>query len=220
MLLQEIIDIVISDVSAGIVVDDTRFEFDYVKDKIHSYAAIVKKEEYRKNKFINNINYLKHYPRFEAELQDDPMCFVKFRCPDVISFDSNSDGFRYIGAIDRSINFKRIQNRSYLSSFNSHPVMNVNTRGMSVLYDGTSQIIEVYGNTSLEELLVEGIFSDPTEIPTFNVEIDQYPLSEDLIPMLSTVIMNDITRLVAAQIPSKYSDVEQQPQNIPPTRRK
>ncbi len=191
-LLTEIRELIIRLPNGGVINSNDRWEDGYIDKIIGTYRARLLKAIYAGNKRINPQCYQKHWPEYEELLQDNDGCTVKFRHPEVISLDDRSDGFRYIGGLDCANNFPRIHSRAWVSTFNDNRITKVNTRRRtSVLYDGNAQILEVYGDPEIEEILTESLLADPTSIPTYNITEDQYPLSEDLITDMISMIWND-----------------------------
>lgn len=179
--------------SGGIMTDSNRYDDAYIIALMNTYRGLVLKTVYQKDKRINPVCYQKYYPRYESDLQDTA-CHVKFRMPEVICMDEHSDGLRFMGSIDGDVSFRRVHSRAKLAIYNSHKIMNVNNkRAISVLYDGNDQILEVYGNKDLKEMMVEGIFVNPNDIPTYNALLDQYPFSEDYVPLLQNMILREVT---------------------------
>ena len=190
--------------------DATRFDSQYVYSIINSYRAALIAERYRKEHTINPVCYQKFYPEFEKDLQIPEN--VRFRCPNTINI-LNEDGFRFLGTVDCSIAFRRIKNRSELSTVNKHSIMKLR-RVPVVLYDGNTELLEVYGNKDLKEMLVELIAAEPHAVPTFNFETDQYPLSEDDVPLLEDMIFK-ANIIASLRTPPDYlQDRITTPQNV------
>jgi hypothetical protein len=201
MTLPEIRERVIRLPSAGIITDETRADFPYIDSIIHSYRAILIRNLYAKDKRINP----SYYQRFECEYSKDYQTERKrvlFKCPETIPMDSMSDGLRFVGNIDCSKQYRRIVNRSQLASFDSHRIMkNLNNRYVAYLYDGTQKNIEVFGNAMIEHLFVEGLFKNPTDIHTYNSEIDQYPMPDGDVSMMEEMILKGVTGVIWSKIP-------------------
>ena len=138
---------------AGVISDENRLDHPYVRSIMGTARANVMRDIYQKNnKRINPVCYQKYYPTFSQDLQESNI-FVKFQCPEVVTLDSNSDGLRYVGSIDCTNAFRRIWTRSMLSTINKHQVMSVNSaRYVAALYDGSAQMIEIYGDSEIEEM--------------------------------------------------------------------
>jgi len=210
MLEAEIIERIQRLPFAGVISDENRLDSPYIRSLMLTARAQIIRETYQKNnKRLNPVSYQKHYPAFSKDLQESNI-FVKFECPEVVTLDSNSDGLRYIGSIDCTNNFRRIWTRAMLSTINKHQVMNPESGAFTAaLYDGAAQLIEIYGNTELEELLVEAVFFDPRSVPTWNPTVDPYPFPDDLVPMLSDFIFANITSKEAAIPPDQRNQYNQ-----------
>ncbi len=192
MTLNEITEIILRLPNGGVVNTNDGWDQGYIEVLINTYRARYLKAMFAGNKRINPVCYQKHYPEYEELLQDEDGCNVKFRHPEVISLDDRNDGFRYIGSPDCNNNFARIQSRAWLSTFNDNRTTKINTkRRTSVLYDGSAQILEVYGNPELDELMTESLVSNPRDIPTWNADEDQYPLSQSDINDVVGIIYNE-----------------------------
>lgn len=199
MLIKEIIELAQRLPDGGVISDRTRYDGGYIESTIGLFRSRILKLVYQKNKRINPVCYQKHWPEFEKDLQDDNCC-VKFRHPEVISLDDQSDGFRYIGALEFAKAYPRINSRAWLSTVNDNRVMAANNnRRATVLYDGNLQILEVRGLPLLEEIMTESILADPLSVPTFNKIYDQYPFPNDLIPDLMQMMMQEQIAVEAAK---------------------
>ena len=175
----------------GVVTDRTRYDYGYLQTLANLYRARLLRTIYQKEKRLNPVCYNKYYPTYEPDLQDNPLC-VKFRHPEVIGLDSNNDGFRYIGTTSYSEGFGRIQSRGWLSTFNKNSVTSTYmTNNPVALYDGNSQIIEVYGLPNIKNIMTEVLLSDPRQSPFFNILVDQFPLNDDLIPDLIAMAFSE-----------------------------
>ncbi len=192
MVLKEIAELVRALPNGGVVNSNDRWDFGYLYGLVITYRARLLKANFVGNKRINPVCYQKHWPEYEELLQDEDGCTVKFRHPEVISLDDRNDGFRYIGGVDCASNLPRIQSRAWASTFNDNRITKVNSRRRaSVLYDGSAQILEVFGDPEVEELLTESLLANPMSIPTFNYLTDEFPLSQSDINDLVAMIFND-----------------------------
>ncbi len=192
MLLKEIAEMITRLPDGGVINSNDRWDYGYLYALVRTYRARLHKANFINNKRINPVCYQKHWPEYEELLQDEDGCTVKFRHPEVISLDDRNDGFRYIGGVDCASNLPRIQSRAWASTFNDNRVTKVNTRRRaSVLYDGNAQILEVFGDPEIEEILTESLLADPLSIPTFNYLTDPYPLSDSDVNDVISMIFND-----------------------------
>ena len=57
--------------------------------------------------------------------------------------------------------------------------------GTNIAYIWTQGKLEVYGNNALSECQVRGIFADPTQVPNFRIEQDDYPISDSILNLMT-----------------------------------
>jgi hypothetical protein len=60
-------------------------------------------------------------------------------------------------------------------------------------YDGKFYI-NVYKNPKQRKLLVKALFNDPTQVPNYRPDVDQYPIDAALENDIVTAITNDLLR--------------------------
>ncbi len=60
-------------------------------------------------------------------------------------------------------------------------------------YDGKFYI-QVYKNPKQRKLLVRALFNDPTEVPNYRRDIDQYPIDATLENDIVNTITNDLLK--------------------------
>jgi hypothetical protein len=192
MKLQSITE-AISRLPQGGIVDSTdRWDQGYLEFLAITYRTKLSQLIYQRDKRLNPMFYQKNWPIFEPLLQDNPCC-VKFRHPEVMSLDQNSDGFRYVGTLNFAKAFSRVQSRSWLATFNDNPITQVSAfegKG-EFLYDGSSQILEIYGMPQFTSPLTECLFNNPLDVITYNKSVDDFPVPNNLIPDLVQMIYND-----------------------------
>lgn len=163
----------------GISTVDSKFNnLPYLYDLINQARAVVIRNDFIKTRRPHPAWIQSFTLEYDASLQESD-CFVKFMCPNIIAMEARQDGFIYIGQTDGNCSYKRILTRGELSNYNKHRHTDSRVR---VLYaDG---ILEVYGNQMLKELRVDAVFSNPTDVPTYNINVDLYPIDENNLIML------------------------------------
>lgn len=211
MILPKLRDRVRGRVAAALSTDESRWSDEYIVSLINSARAEICKDYYfgdknrKKNRRINPLAVQKCYVSKDDDLQDND-CLVKFPCPAFIGLGRYSDGVRFIGKADGTCAFDRARSRGQLANFNKHSVMSVtNEIGVVAMYDGTEKVWEIYNDSMIKEILVEGIFNDPREVPMYNQDMDEYPLNEDYIPELERLIFQTVTGQEAQQMPDYVS---------------
>lgn len=209
MLLSNLKSQIIRLVSGGIETDTTRYDFSDIEDKIHYGRAFVIGQSFQQSKRIGSSWTQQYISPFDPNLQDTND-FVRFKVPHVIRLDSLRDGFVYVGAITSTTAYRRVNNRAEMANYNLHRITKQNERTPKFIYsDG---YIEVYGDTMIKELRVDGIFRNPTHIPSYNQDIDPYPISADLIGVLKDYLLK--TTLIPEQqkAPDTIADGRETPQ--------
>lgn len=192
MRLRQIADRIISKVEGGIVTDDSKYNYEFIYSLIHKSRAKGISMLWAKNNRINNTWTQKFVATYNKYQQDND-CMVNFDCPSPITLDDKKDGLLYVGSKDFNCNYTRIKDRGTLSSFSKYRYTKPSTNKPRVIYsDGR---IEVWGDTFIEELMVDGIFNDPTKVPTFNREFDEYPADELLLSLIEEIIFKDDLRI-------------------------
>lgn len=52
--------------------------------------------------------------------------------------------------------------------------------------------IRFYGNKQLENFTIQAILSNPLDDPNFDIDNDQYPVSEDVISVMERIAMQEL----------------------------
>lgn len=210
MTLTQITERISRIAQGGIITDETRFDTKFVRSIVNTYRGAVARIRYREAGNVHPLYYQKFYFEYSKDLQDSD-CYVKFNCPAPISLSKETDGFRYIGTVPEdgtpSIAWQRIQNRPNLSLYNKHKVTKIIlNRNVSALWDASHSAFEIYGNLSIIEGMTEAVFANPLEIPTYNVNIDNYPIPEDDISFMEQLIQNEKTNIIINTQPDLLSN--------------
>jgi hypothetical protein len=185
--LREIADEIIRAKEGGISVDESKYDLQYIYSLIHQARAQAIFTFWQKTKRVNNSWTQKFIATYAKDLQDNNCC-VKFEAPSAISLDNKMDGFLYIGTVDWNCAYRKVESRSKNASFNKYRYTRNNTNIPRVLYsDG---FLEVWGNTFIRELQVDGIFNNPTSVPTFSVDYDEYPCDSALLEQIKVILLN------------------------------
>lgn len=165
----------------GIFTDESRWDGLYMESLIHKYSRMAIVMQFAKNKRVNPIWFQQLVLDYSEGLQESN-CLVKFEIPQFIQLDNMRGGLAYVGTIEGNCPFRVVNSRMDLVNANHRSAGKV-TR---VMYsDGN---LEVYGNTMLEEIRVDAIFLNPTEVRTYNKLKDDYPLNNELVPDMQKLL--------------------------------
>lgn len=180
--LPNIADSIIRQVQGGIRTDETKFSIPYLYSVIHEARASVIKALFTQERRIQSSWTQIVIPDFNADLQDNDCC-VKFEVPATIALDKKTDGLLYVGEINKNCAFRKVISRAELSTINKHRT----SKAIKFLYsEGT---LEIYSNPLLKEVMVDGIFANPTLIPTYNIALSEYPIDDMLLNQLKISVM-------------------------------
>lgn len=197
--LKQIVESAISTVSGGLFVDDRNIYSEQIEQKVHEARAMWCSQQYKVNRQIHESWIQRFYLKIDEDAQDNH-CVTKFKMPVVIWFDDKSDGLRYFGSKDYADNFTRIWNRSMLATMKKHPVMNTGRRNYVLLQGENS---ECYTVTNIGNLIVEGVFADPTEVPTFNKSKDVYPVDNAGVDFIEKYLVSTVLKTIIST-PADY----------------
>lgn len=183
MTLPQIADQIIKEVQGGVRTIESKFSYEYIYSLIHTYRANVIRQQYSKAKRIHPLWTQQYLPEFSKDLQDD-ICMVKFQVPPSIIMNEQVNGYLYIGEVNGSCAYNQLNSRAELSTYNQH---RVTKEAVRIIYsDG---ILEVYGNTEIKQLRIDAVFANPTDVPTYNIELDQYPIDNESLNQAKELIV-------------------------------
>lgn len=204
--LKEIVDKIKSTIEGGITTDESRLDDLFIENKIHSARALILSNLVRagmrdriNETFVQTINP----DLLEIDVECD---YVAFECPPVIHLDDRHDGFVYVGHFSGIKPFMRI--RSNYSALSMHSLF---LKEKEIVWDFVSNVtgsydIHVYKNTKLKKILIRAIFNDPTAVPNYRKDVDQYPLDAVTENEVVEMVAMDLLRKLAGKVPDYISD--------------
>lgn len=194
--LKEIVHRITSNVNGGNTTDEMRYDSLYIESKIHTARASILSAMSRQPMFdrINEACVQVYSVELLEEDVEADCDVVRFPCPTVIRLDDRHDGFVYVGHVNGQKPFIRV--RSNYTALSMHSIFQ-KEKGVvwdyQADYDGKFYI-NVYKNTKQRKLLVKALFNDPTEVPNYRPDIDQYPIDATLENDIVTTISNDLLK--------------------------
>lgn len=179
ILLKEIVEEIRNDLNSGMGYNDSRLDDEYLESKIHNArATLISQHMIKIGKFINDA----WVQTLDISFQDyEKECdFVTFECPNVISVDSNNDGFVYVGHVNGFKPFARI--RKGYSTLTRHSIF---SKKKDIMWDykhmeQNRMLLHFYNTNKLQYVTVRAMFNNPTTIPNFDKTIDHYPVDAGL----------------------------------------
>lgn len=113
----------------------------------------------------------------DNSLQDSSLDYLIFECPRFININDKVSGDIYVGAKNKTQGFSRVSSRGEIDVLKKRGYLN---NGKNILYQPIDTELHVFGNKMLKELWVEGMLANPQDATDFDVENDDYPMSEDI----------------------------------------
>lgn len=195
LTLPKIAEDIIRSAQGAVFTEQSKFQIPYIYDLIHQYRNVILRTTYEKTGRVHPLWLQQYFPEFSKDLQESEL-YVKFECPPPVVLDDQTDGFLYIGTLDKSCNFRKNQNRAELAMYQNHRVTKVRTKGKikTIWSDG---YLEVWGNPLQKEIRIDGVFMNPTLLPDYNMEVSEYPISGDDLTQLKQLIFNSQTEPMA-----------------------
>lgn len=185
MILRQIADILIRSVSGGDNTIDNKYSPEYVEALVPSLrndAIILSYFGSRTRAASRRLDYaLYQTVDLTVNAVNNNLDYVTFDLPRTISIGRLIDGLVYVGQVDNSVEFSRLLNRSDVAMMKARGLFD----GTNIAYIWSQGKLEVYGNNALSECQVRGIFADPTQVPSFRIEQDDYPISDNILNIMT-----------------------------------
>lgn len=187
--LPKIAESVIRQINGGKFLYEEIFAFNHLYELIDECRASLIKLQYTKERTIND-NWVQSLVIDSVEEKNiDNECFITFNIPPTISLDNKTDGLIWVGDGIRS--FRRLETINHLYNSNLHRVSrlrDVSQGGVIKYYcvDGKGYI---YGDKNIKEIKVQGIFANPRLLPTYNLELDMYPIDNNILLLMKQEVI-------------------------------
>jgi len=199
MTYKELVDRITSNVQAGIKTDETRFSRDFVKAHLNTARATAIQQSFAKYRKINPIWQQEFELVYDADVQLDvnSTCITRYNVPTWIGIDGRTDGMLFVGN-STNRGFRIFNSQSELSLYLNLPLQDPYT-GRYVGVVRYADHIELHFSNRVKSGKILMLYQDPLQCPTFNEDLDQYPVTEELIGMIEDLILR------------KFMSVAQQP---------
>jgi hypothetical protein len=188
MLQTEIVQQYIMLFDGGLVTDESILENPFLADRIDTHRLMAMRVVFGQTKHVHPMWIQTYKPVFSEVLQEDENCFVKFNCPVVVTFSDLVTGLQYIGPYSGMCSLRTLRHRGDLVSHLRNPAVK---KRKVILF--TPPFCELHGQGDItEELRIEAVFEKPSQVPTFNRYKSDYPITEDLLPLMFDLWKKDI----------------------------
>lgn len=207
--------------SGGVATDENRLDDHYVDSVIHDARSNVLRTDFVRFRRWSPAAIQTFFPEYSEDLQESA-CYTTFLLPtNFIQANSMQDGLVYCGSSSNKIattrNFRRIKSRAELADFNKSQTMNP-SRYTGVLIEGLR--VTIISKNRIREPMIAGVFDTPTALPTYNITLDAYPISDDLAQVMYTYILQTTMGVVFSKAPDDISSSSEKPQLYQPYKSK
>ena len=176
---------------------DSKFnDRDYLYQKIDEYSARTIALNYNGGKIPNSDTVFKgnqyigaktwmEFPlTLNPSIQVSGACFVNFNCPEMIMINSEKSGFSFVGDQNTMTQFSEITDPSTFASLMT--ISNLD----GIYYNQVGDILRIIGDRDINQAYVIGRPISPTQLSVnyYNPLVDEYPLPDELIPMMIQVM--------------------------------
>lgn len=189
MTKDEILDRMLSYKGGGAVTDEAVPNKQYYESVLESLRETAIREEYRRDGVVSSVNYQSHYLVFEGDINEDNCDFYDFYVPQVIRVDDSIGSFGYVGSEDGRNSWSFYESIERYSNLSTHTMLAPKLRRSVVAYyDKNQSLIRVM--QPVMRGMVTAMFKRPEDVPTFNVEVDDYPMSGKAIEIMMEIVVN------------------------------
>lgn len=201
MLITQWRDLVRGLPSGGYLSSDQRESNEFIDKLIGTTRSIIIPQVYAKTKRIMPIWIQSYSPEYSKEYQDGYKGAAMFILPPVISLGMAENGYEYIGSKECNEQMRVWTNRSKFTSAISDPLMNPTSgRKMNILFEGANNA-EVYAKLGIKTApIIKAIFTNPMDVPSYNMLEDQYPMDEASGELMVKIMMREDMQMMAKAI--------------------
>lgn len=208
MTYKELVDLLTANVQAAVKTQDSRFSWEFVSQHAATARSFAIKDFWIRHRRINP-NWLQDVDLvYNEDLQadvEDRNCTVRYRVPVYNTLDGKADGLTFVGTYKGKpfVTFNSVQHYHSCSSINH---MNA-SKGFIVAVIKNAGYLDVKWKARITSgLKVKCLLSDPRDSKRFNVDIDEYPVTQDLLPMMEDFLlkkMSDMSGRPIDMVPNK-----------------
>lgn len=180
--------------SGGYITVDSRFDKGYMYSMIHLGRAVIAQERWKTQGKIPPIYFQPFTPKYEI-LSQSPGCFTQFYdVPDIIQLDQRASGIGYIGATGELCQFREISSEGAFAAMQHHRILKMGRGKVYALILGGGEV-KVYSPFPIENMRMQILASDPTTVPSYNIDMDSYPIDAGDLPKLYQYLMQGVMSL-------------------------
>jgi hypothetical protein len=196
MTLYEITETLIRAANGGNYSSDMKWDFPYIESMVHqvrAQAIIIKYNGSRTmaaNKTVQADWVQSHtYDTFTTISPSNEPKYLTVSALPTVTINSIQLGTVYLGSDGGTTQFKEATSKGQISTWYSQNLLN-NGKRIGILRKGDT--IEIYGNHLLKEFTEDAVYARPDLVGTWNYDTSKYPISEDLVPIMRSLFMEQV----------------------------
>lgn len=209
MTRKQYVDILQAETAGGNITDEVRMDYrlmgamlDIAREKaIASYVA--------QKKVIPAMLYQTTYPIFKKDFQEDE-CNTLFVFPSkTIQTDGAFSGIAYVGGEDGKTPYIRSANQADFANQMQHYLMYaISTKNPVCIYIPEFNMLKINKTPGQlpKRIMVTGVFTNPTLIPEYNEQFDDYPITMDIFTLAKDYLLQVDIRQVLSTAPDEISN--------------
>jgi len=188
MTLPELRERVSSAPTGGYITSDSRMDAGYIDNLIHSARAFIACERWKQYGQVPPAYYQKFEPDFSKLAQEAGSCFTVFYdIPQIIALDGRASGIGFIGNLNGiACQIREVSSLGEFASFQTDRIMKSGRK--AYLINGQGEFT-VWFKDKIKSFQMEIIAADPTLLPLYNVDYDDYPMDISDIPKMETYML-------------------------------
>lgn len=211
MTQKEAIDRLLAISSGGITDSIVDPERGYLESKIDSLREMALINEFERTGIDNPSNYQPFYAEYDDDLQEDSNCeYTLFRVPPVLQFATHRNGFMN-GMSESGLSMIIHPTEEIFQAHIMHPVSKAIKR-VHAVYVPSTGLMKVY-NKGMRSFKVNAIFKRPSDVPTWNRDKDDYPISNSAFEVLEELYKNGVLPIILRTMPQKSQNPDVQTKN-------
>jgi hypothetical protein len=195
MTLPQIYERIGSLPSGGYLTVDSRFDTGYIYSLVHSARAFIVNERWKAFGKIPPIYYQSFTPDFRKAAQNDSGCYTQFfDIPAIIALDGRATGLGFVGNINGCpISFREVSSLQAFSAMQQDRLMKAGRKAY-VLTNPDN--IQIWYKDKIKDMTMSAVFSDPTKVPSYNINLDDYPMDVSDISKMEQYLMQGSMGLI------------------------
>ena len=174
--------------SGGYLTEDSRYDKGYIYSLVDSARIVIAAERWKADMAIPPSYYQEYEPEFIKQAQNsDLCCSVFYDCPEIAAINNQTSGLGYVGTVDgKPTRFAEVASEAELSMILQDRITKIPLTPYVLRSAG---VIRVFYKSVIKQFKMTGIFVNPREIPTFDIDKSPYPIDDGDLAKMDTYLM-------------------------------